>query len=1148
MADETNTVLKHFQIYRNNNVSVLGTESTHATAVANAKTKFAELTGLLDGELVLYRYKLVNESTIHTIVGVHYLKVEGDNSISFYEILGNYDQLTAEYKAYVDSAIADLDSNAVNANGDIKVKVSQVDGKLSAVEVTDTLATVAHSGAAADVSIADGSNLFTAENVEGALTEVMTKANALQAAQLTAGTGIDIEGTTINADLKLSIAKEGDVTYLYIKDTEGAEISKVDAAKFVKDGFLQSVTKDAKNNTLVFTWNTDAGVETTTIAISDLCDVYTAKQNDWIQLNSFEFSHKTQSAFTQVEGQDAPQTTFGANAADVTVNNTESQSFKVPTLTVDAAGHVTAASEKTITITLPAEINTAIQKVEKAEGEKYLKVTRLEDSNDVTISTITGSVSNNDDKLAVASDVKTYVDGKIDGLDTPEEGVTDSNNGVSVTVKQVDGVITTVSVNAAELNTVIESLEGRMDTAESDIDALEGAITDMNYTHTAANTNNITFTIYGTAQNAGQISEVEDGTITFNQALSTDNKAATMADVNAAIESTTYTAGNGIAIANNQISADLKIAYDSTSKKITLKDNAGTNSFGEIDATDFIKDGMLEDVEIITATNEEGLTPGNKYFKFTFKTVQHGTEEATTTVEYLDVESLVDSYTAGNDWISIDQTTNKISHKTQTGLPESSIGSGSFANNTLTLSIPTLTVDGAGHVTALQGESVKMTLPDSIASAVQKVTSTEVLGDNKFVAVHATRGENSNDVVLTSEVKIGDYATESQTNGLATTSATKTYVDGQITTAIDALEGTATIASVTDNVVTLKAGIVEADGKIDNNTEADITLAKLATTGDAADVAISNAGSLYTAENVEDALAEVMTKANALQAAQLSAGKGIDIDGTTINADLKLSIAKEGDVTYLYIKDTEGAEISKVDAAKFVKDGFLQSVTKDAKNNTLVFTWNTDAGVETTTIAISDLCDVYTADETYLHLEGYKFEHKTITNLDSTNAHGIREDVTVNSTDTKTFQVPTLKVDAAGHVTTVDEKTVTITLPAEIDTAIQSGAGVNTTYITTTVARNTTNTNQLDVTVAAVTGKVADGEDKLATALDVKEYVNTKVGETNTAITNLDATLTPDTTINTETANVIKVSLKQEDGLIKDLALEVSDTWDAGTY
>ena len=71
------------------------------------------------------------------------------------------------------------------------------------------------------------------------------------------------------------------------------------------------------------------------------------------------------------------------------------------------------------------------------------------------------------------------------------------------------------------------------------------------------------------------------------------------------------------------------------------------------------------------------------------------------------------------------------------------------------------------------------------------------------------------------------------------------------------LDGSATIASESGGVVTLKAGITETDGIVANSSGSDITLAKVATTGTAEDVSIVDASSLITATNVEGALQEL---------------------------------------------------------------------------------------------------------------------------------------------------------------------------------------------------------------------------------------------------------------------------------------------------
>lgn len=94
------------------------------------------------------------------------------------------------------------------------------------------------------------------------------------------------------------------------------------------------------------------------------------------------------------------------------------------------------------------------------------------------------------------------------------------------------------------------------------------------------------------------------------------------------------------------------------------------------------------------------------------------------------------------------------------------------------------------------------------------------------------------------------------------TSITSSSTDSQYPSAkavqskINTLDGTATIASVSNNVVTLKAGISETDGVISNSSGNDITLHKIATTGSPNDINVT-----YNNESVslQTALANIKT-------------------------------------------------------------------------------------------------------------------------------------------------------------------------------------------------------------------------------------------------------------------------------------------------
>jgi hypothetical protein len=81
--------------------------------------------------------------------------------------------------------------------------------------------------------------------------------------------------------------------------------------------------------------------------------------------------------------------------------------------------------------------------------------------------------------------------------------------------------------------------------------------------------------------------------------------------------------------------AVLKLSYDSANKKIKLADANGA-AYSEIDATDFVKDAFLKDVQMGTGEN------GTKLI-FTFNKAD-GTEE----IVPVDLSKFVDTYTAGN--------------------------------------------------------------------------------------------------------------------------------------------------------------------------------------------------------------------------------------------------------------------------------------------------------------------------------------------------------------------------------------------------------------------------------------------------------------------------------------------------------------------
>ena len=118
----------------------------------------------------------------------------------------------------------------------------------------------------------------------------------------------------------------------------------------------------------------------------------------------------------------------------------------------------------------------------------------------------------------------------------------------------------------------------------------------------------------------------------------------------------------------NGLSATLSIEYNSNERKLQLKGNSG-NTISEIDATAFVKDGMLNDTAVFTAsattqsitfngsrnTHEySGLTSNHHYLAFEFK-ISSG-ESSSYNYEILDATSIIDVYKKGNGLELTDHT------------------------------------------------------------------------------------------------------------------------------------------------------------------------------------------------------------------------------------------------------------------------------------------------------------------------------------------------------------------------------------------------------------------------------------------------------------------------------------------------------------
>ena len=322
---------------------------------------------------------------------------------------------------------------------------------------------------------------------------------------------------------------------------------------------------------------------------------------------------------------------------------------------------------------------------------------------------------------------------------------------------------------------------------------------------------------------------------------------------------------------------------------------------------------------------------------------------------------------------------------------------------------------------------------------------------------------------------------------------TKTYVDNKVA----ALDGTATIASKSGNVVTLKAGLTETDGVVANNSDTDIVLEEVATTGAAADVSIADTGNKITATTVEDALTELADRITNKNVSVDSTEKMLAVTNNVLSTTLSVAIEKQGESgnqkDYIVLKGIGDAEISKVDATAFVKDGMLSGaelVTVAEQDVTEVvpyikLTWNTDAGSTVTRFSVKSLVDTYTSgDENTLTVSGYKITPKT---------EAVAENGTALTTGGQVYTA--IAATKGQDIQTITGETAT-TQGNYVNVKVTAKKGANDNNYTLSTTSN--------VTTHAVS-TAASGADGLATALDVKTYVDGQVG---TAVKTVDGSET----------------------------------------
>ena len=239
-----------------------------------------------------------------------------------------------------------------------------------------------------------------------------------------------------------------------------------------------------------------------------------------------------------------------------------------------------------------------------------------------------------------------------------------------------------------------------------------------------------------------------------------------------------------LSLTDKKLSATLGLSYDSGNKKIKL---TGINKaeIASIDATDFIKDGMLKSASFTGAAGEGG--QHKNCIKLVFNS------DGPADPIYIDVSSLVDTYTA----------------KAGSGL---TLNDHEFGIDTSVIATAQSVTNVSSAVSSLSGNAVQ----SASAAAESNYVKATVSKNGTALTVGAT--------ATVQPIATASAETSAPKKGLAEASDVKTYVDievakakqassdasAKVDTAIAALNATVT----SDDAAVATVKVVEANGKI----------------------------------------------------------------------------------------------------------------------------------------------------------------------------------------------------------------------------------------------------------------------------------------------------------------------------------------------
>lgn len=205
--------------------------------------------------------------------------------------------------------IAALESDNTTNKADIvnlKSEDTAIKGRLDSIESLNTTqqgSIDSISGEIVTIKSSINTNSINLTNLTNTVSGHTTKIGALESAiDGLAIKSVSADEKVLSADASgvlstsISLAYDDNSHKIQLKGIDNVVVSELDAAPFIKDGMIESVSYDDDSKKIHIAWNTDAGITATDINISNLVDVYTAAENGGISISNNAISVKVDSS------------------------------------------------------------------------------------------------------------------------------------------------------------------------------------------------------------------------------------------------------------------------------------------------------------------------------------------------------------------------------------------------------------------------------------------------------------------------------------------------------------------------------------------------------------------------------------------------------------------------------------------------------------------------------------------------------------------------------------------------------------------------------------------------------------------------------------------------------------------------------------